>query len=215
MKFKTPIIHNKNQLNLPLLIITSFLIFFIFIIIVFIFSKINEPHHHTGESLPDHSISFNNRYLLTKNLDTNPGNELSDHITSVVLNEEEIKSAPTKNKSTTDLFATYTVNIIETSFKSQESPNYEKEYSFIIEVSDNRKYSVKVLEDPNYGNYYLGSIITRTDKKTNSFVFFDYNEDRDMFGQKIDYVKLLQNWVSLNKPENPIYNTSSLIINNQ
>ena len=215
MNIKNPFNKNKKPINIFLLFSILFLILSVIIIGIFIFSKINEPHHHTGESTPDRSISFNNRYLLIKNLDTNPGNEVSDHIADVILDKNELKSAPSKNKSTTDNFETYTVNIIESSFKSRENNHYEKEYSFDIEISDDRKYSIKVLEDPNYGNYYLGSIITRTDKKTNSFVFFDYNIEVEMFNQKIDYETILKNWSTSNKPEAPIYNTSTLTTNDK
>ena len=187
-----------------------FAIIVLSIIIIFIVSKSREQHH-TGESLPEYATSYENRYLLRSKLDSNPAIEVTSHIDQIITNQGEIDSAPQENNSTTSNYNTLTITISEDSFKTTDDG---KDYTstFDLSVSDGRKYSIIVFEDGSFGRFYLGTIIKRTDRETKDYVFFDYNEGAEYYGQDLDYKELLENWLKTQSVKNPEIDYSSLII---
>lgn len=187
----------------------AFIIIAIAIIGVYIFIKITGPGQDAGEGddIPP-AVFFYNRDQLLNKLDKYPGDEVSSHIETVVLNDNEVKSAPKDNESPTDRYITYVTTINPIQKQSLESDYL---FTFTVSISDGREYQVTTIEDGSFGRFYIGTIIKRTDKYTNDFVFYDYNEDELYFGEEFNYKEYLNNWVNSQYVKNPVYDTSNLL----
>lgn len=205
---------DRKNLYLFIGIIVIIIITFVTILIVFLISRANSEGKDTGETndIPPY-VYFRDRSILTSTLDTNPANEVSSHIEDVILNEDEVKSAPSTNTYRAQQgYTVYAVTINTKSLPRTET-TYGYVYSFNLTTSDDRKYNITLLEDDSLGNFYLGTIIKRTDKETKDYVFYDYNEDELYYGEEFDYKSTIDKWLSSYSLRDPVYNTSSLITN--
>ncbi|MBP5674897.1 hypothetical protein J6W91_01040 [Candidatus Saccharibacteria bacterium] len=155
--------------NLSILAAIVFVILVIVVIIYFIIDA-SYPDDGIGEVPPN--VYFSNRTDLNRAIDTYPAGDVLTHLEGVVLDESEISSAPSKNRSETSEYERYTVTVRDIS-KLVTEPDIT--YQATFSVSDDRVYDAIIREDSAWGSDYICTILTRTDNKTN-WLFINTND---------------------------------------
>ena len=160
----------KNR-NLFILLAVVFIIATIIIVIIYFTTKSNQHTGEVGNFVPPNAY-FVNRTDLNRAIDTYPATDVLTNIEEVVLDETEISSAPSKNKSTVEEFERYTVTINNVSRLTNEP---DLTYQATFNISDDRIYQATIREDSAWGSDYVCTILTRIDTK-DSWLFINTND---------------------------------------
>lgn len=166
-------IRNEDEKIKNLFIIgaVAFIIAIIAVIIIFFVTKSGQHTGEIGNVVPPNAY-FVNSTDLSRAIDTYPARDVLTHVENIVLDESEISSAPSKNRSDTDEFERYTVTIKDVS-KLTSEPDITYQASF--NISDDRIYKAIIREDSAWGSEYVCTIFTRSDNNT-SWLFINTND---------------------------------------
>lgn len=175
-------------------IILTSLFFIIIIVVIIIVVTINT----SNQAKRINTTANSHTYLIEYTIGETLSSQIISDLESVVLDENEIKTAPSKNTAPQNIDRYYFYNIVfdENSLKTI-STRPDKIYKLTANISDNRIYELTYRIDENYGNNYLVVAINRIDEKAgNDFAFIHTNNTNE-------YKDLLTNYINklnLNSP---------------
>ena len=132
-------------------------------------------------------------YLLEYTIGERLSNQIISDLESVVLDENEVKTAPSKNTATQNIDVYNFINIVfdEGSLKTI-STKPDKIYKLTANTSDGRSYELTYRIDENYGNNYLAVAIDRKDEKAgNDFAFIHTNNENKYKSTLTEYINTL------------------------
>ena len=182
-------------------IILSSLFFVIIIIIIIIIITINT----SNQAKKINTTANSHTYLIEYTIGETLSSQIISDLEAVVLDENEIKTAPSKNTAPQNIDRYYFYNIVfdENSLKTI-STKPDKVYKLTANISDNRIYELIYRIDENYGNNYLVVAINRIDEKAgNDFAYIHTNNTEK-------YQTILTNYINTLELNNPNIKIASL-----
>lgn len=129
----------------------------LFVAIIIILFTSNKDPQQEPEDAP--YITFENEQVLEHPIYETLDDEILFNLNLILINNDEIASAPTNNSHGQNYIATF----VQKSLTTQETENGEL-YTINLSISDGRQYLLKVLINNEYHNEYAVAVLDRTDK---------------------------------------------------
>lgn len=132
-------------------------VFTLFIAIIIIISTSNTTPKQEPEEAP--YITFENAQILEHPIYKTLDNEILFNLNLILVNSDELTSAPTDNSGSQNHIVTF----IQQSLVTQKVENGEL-YTINLDVSDGRQYLLKLLVNYEYHNEYAVAVLDRIDQ---------------------------------------------------
>ncbi len=192
--------HDKIRENprrtLAIIIGAIILIFTIIGLVLYgIFNRYDDATDQIPETAP--IPAFEHRYLLEGSLGLNLSNSAMLDIGNVIVNNEELNSAPHEN--TNDVDNIYPVDLAEDSYRILDKNSSTPTYKIDLKTSDGRTYTFHARTD---NSTYMITVLDRTDNDTMPDHVFIYTNAED--SSKDDLDKTATDWAKLLKLTDPI-----------